>query len=92
MSIEEFAERYGLTMVVRERNVPEGSSLRFYAHFKYAEIKDGRILIGESGNGATPEDAIDDYAKQIELKHLVVDAFGKNRTEMDVPRLIRNVK
>jgi hypothetical protein len=92
ITIDEFADKHDLTMVVHERRKSVGSPDRYWAEFDHSEIGDGCILIGTYGNGATPEEAIDDYAGKIELKHLVINAFGKNRIEIDVPRLIRKEK
>ncbi|MEN6320631.1 MAG: hypothetical protein ABFD82_17985 [Syntrophaceae bacterium] len=92
LTIEDFADKHGLTMVVDERKKPVGDPDRYWAEFDHSEVGDGCILIGTYGNGATPEEAIDDYAGKIELKRLVINAFGENRTEIDVPRLIHKVK
>lgn len=86
-TIGEFAAEFGLTMNVRERRVPIGSRNRFYAHFDDCEVKDGCVLIGEYGNGSTPEEAIADYATKISMKQIVVGAFTNGRKEIDVWRL-----
>lgn len=86
MTIEKFADQHNLEMEVNERNEPEGSPSRYYAHFKHAEVKEGRILCGTYGDGATPKEAITNYAPQISLKLLVIDAYG-DRREIQVPRL-----
>lgn len=90
MTIEDFAEANRLTMEVRERKVPLGSPNRFYARFASSETKeyagDG-ILSGTYGSGATEAEAIADYAKEISLKLLVLDAWKPTRREIEVPRL-----
>jgi len=88
LCIEAFAEQNDLTMETRERKKPIGDPTRFYAQVADAEVKDGRCLVGCYGNGATPEDAIKDYAKEIELKTIVIGAFSPNRKEIEVPRLV----
>jgi hypothetical protein len=88
MKISEFADKHGLVMEVRERKCPVGHPLRFYAIFAHTEVKDGCALISTYGNGDCPEQAIKEYAKEIQFQTLVVDAFGPNRREIMVPRLI----
>ena len=76
-------------MEVNERRVPIGSPARYYALFKSCDVKDGCLLVGSFGNGATPEEAIANYAPKIALRTLVYKAFSKNeRKEMKVPRLV----
>lgn len=83
MTIEEFAEKHDLTMVIKERN----GYCPFCASFKNAEIKEGPILMSESGYGDSTDKAIREYAKKISLKNLVIDAYGQYRKEIQVPRL-----
>ncbi len=85
-TIEAFAEKHDLVMEVRERSCADLN--RFWAAFKRAEVKDGIILAGVYGNGDIEEEAIRDYARKISLQLLVVDAFGKERREIRVPRLL----
>lgn len=87
MTLDEFADKYGLVMSVMERNTPIDDPNRYVAGFKNCEIKKGAILSCSSGWGRTQEDAIRDYAKNIELKLLVVNAMSKERKEIRVPRL-----
>lgn len=86
-TVEEFARDQGLLMVVRERPQPVGSPMRFYACFDRAEVVGDGVLIGTFGNGATAEEAIADYTREIALRTLVVDAYGEKRREINVPRL-----
>ena len=88
MSIEEFAEREGLVMEIRERRVPIGSPARFYASFKSVEVKDGACLRVSCGNGATHAEAIQNYAREIELKPLVFDAMLETRRDFYAPRFV----
>lgn len=82
LSITAFADRYGLVMRVRERERERpGTATRFYASFISVEVKDGPILRGEYGNGATPEEAIQNYADAIRGKLLVQNAYGEGRRE-----------
>ena len=90
VSIDEFADKHSLEMVVSERSHEMPKSMRFYAHFKNCEEKTGQgMLRGTFGNGATPTQAIKAYAQEISGKTLVVDAFTEKRREILVPnRLI----
>lgn len=87
MTIEEFAEFHDLTMEVRERPYPEGDSGRYYAAFNGAHVLAGPFLRGVFGNGATPEEAIKDYARKINLARLVWNPERPDRRELTVPRL-----
>ncbi len=91
MTIEEFADSHHLTMVVRERRLPVGNPSRYYASFEAAEVKGDGVLIGTYGNGSTPEEAIANYANEITLKTLVLDAMNDDRREIPVPRLTEGV-
>lgn len=85
-SLEDFADKHGLTMKVCERENPE-YGMRFYASFQGVEVKDGSILKSEYGNGDDPDSAIRYYAYQISHKYLVKDAYGVNRQEFTAPKL-----
>lgn len=87
MTLQAFAEKHGLTMRVVERENHPDPMMRYYASFKGAETKDGRILCGEHGNGASPALAVVRYAKEISGKLLVIDADKKTRCEIRVPEL-----
>jgi hypothetical protein len=87
MSIQDFADINNLTMLVNERPVPAGSGSRYYARFSNVDVLDGSFLVGESGNGSTPEEAIKKYANQISFKTIVSSATSIKRKEIKVPRL-----
>lgn len=93
MTLNEFAKKYDLEMVVRERDreimsMPHiGHGGRFYAYFKRTEVKDGSILCGSFGNGATPEDAINNYACEISGKRLVKNAYRDDRVDIHPTRI-----
>lgn len=84
MTINEFANMHKLDMHVHERDDP--SLPRYSAKFN-AEVSDGRMLIGEYGNGSIPDEAIADYAKRISGKTLVYGAYTLWRREIKVPTL-----
>lgn len=90
-TIEEFADQHDLVMVVTERAsayVSPNQSDRFYAKFTGGEIKGNGVLSSVFGNGSTPEEAIENYAKHISEKTLVFDARSIRRKEINVPVLI----
>lgn len=87
-TLEEFADFYGFTITVKERRLPIGHSRRFYAYFEHCDILSGVLIIGAFGDGATEEEAISKYAKNISLKRIVYDAYGENRKEIDVWRIL----
>jgi len=80
----DFATRYGLDITVREReHVAPGTVNRFYASFDHCEVScSGHMLISHYGNGATPDEAIADYAKIIRNKLLVIHAYNPARREI----------
>lgn len=87
MTLDEFAAREGLELIVMERRLPIGHPSRFYARFDRCETKGDGVLIGEYGDGATPEDAADEFRQMISLKTLVYSAYTDARREIVVPRL-----
>lgn len=87
MTIEEFADKNELVMEICERRVPEGDANRFYASFESCEVKGNGVLIGVHGDGSTHEEAIRDYACRISLTTIVMNAYAKDRKEIQVPRL-----
>lgn len=78
LTLEEFANKHGLEMVVTERT--NGS---FYASFRRFLVKEGCMRRGVYGDGKTPEEAIKNYAPQIS-QHVIVD----DNREILVPCLI----
>lgn len=86
-TIENFAVTHDLTMQVHERSRNSGPN-KFYAYFESAETKDGCILCGDFGNGHDEQEAIQNYAKEISGKLLVIDAYSEERRrEIRVPIL-----
>ena len=85
VTIEQFAERYDLTMVVREPVSPgcPGLDGKFRAHFKGVEEAVNGFLISSSAWGPTEADAINEYAKRISCKTIRITG-GKR---IDVPEL-----
>lgn len=59
---------------------------RWLAQIERCELKDGSILSGNYGTGKTPDQAIEDYVKQIRGKLIVINATSeKYRKEYVVP-------
>ena len=92
-TIYEFGDRHNLEITINERERRfwwYGEGERFYASFDHSEIKiDGGMLKWEYGNGKTPNDAINNYARVISGKVLVVNAHCPERPliEISVPEL-----
>lgn len=89
MTLEQFADKHDLIMVVTERDLTKAirGAGKFYAYFESAEIKNGGILSSSYGDGDTPEKAMAAYTKEISGKHLVVDAMQRCRRDIQVPKL-----
>ena len=88
ISFEAFAKKHGLVMKVGERSKafwPERKMERYHAEFENAETLDGSVLSSAYGNGNTPEEAIADYAKNLEGKLLVIGAYQAERREIQCP-------
>lgn len=83
--LEEFADKYGLEMVVSERSNPSSESYKFYARFRSVEVSEGYFLIGTHGDGNTPEAAIKDYGERISNKTIVYKSYTAHREEIVVP-------
>jgi hypothetical protein len=65
-------------LVIRARFI--GSDLeRFYAELEHVEVKGNGVLIGMYGNGATPDEAMENYLKKITGQTLVIHASDAER-------------
>lgn len=86
--LENFADRYGLDIVVTERKLPgmkPGDPMRFYATFSpnLYEVA-GVTQTGLMGNGSTQELAVQDLCRDVSGK-LVINL--DNRQKIKVPIL-----
>lgn len=93
VTIQDFAKRRGIWIQIRERRpsvVQElGESFRFYATFKPSVqtkvCPEHPVLCGVTGNGRTPQEALEDLCRSVEGKYLVIDAFSSGRIEFYAP-------
>ena len=96
--LEEFCDQHRLYIEFHKRdgyNVGMNDLPRFYCNLVdeneyHAEVKNGCILSGVSGNGDTETQALDNLATQISGTKIV---FGTHtgRLELDVPTLVKDV-
>jgi len=90
MNIEDFADAHGLEIEIHQRLRKPGAVDRYYAHFRNSYVFDPWIaggIIGEHGNGSTPNSAIADYAMRISGRIILVGYMTDNQREVDVPQL-----
>lgn len=89
ISLREFAKRNKLEMEVIQRTMlPVGHPAKFYARFKSCVVSDPPFLRSAFGNGENREEAIENYAQEIELKTIVVDASQQQNRRIQVPKLV----
>lgn len=74
-----FADIFGLTMIVRERSSVTHGEMRYYANFESFNVVDGGFLVGAYSNGATPDDAMNAYAKRISGQEVSFGIGGRVR-------------
>lgn len=87
-TIEEFADHYGLTMFVRERDDDFDGVWRYCASFREVEAREGSFLASRAGFGPTPEAAIADYARWLSLKPIAINAFQPERIDTKAWRFV----
>jgi len=91
MTLREFMEKYDLVLKIHERtgwyNPNLGENGRFYCTIEKGVLLEGNALFAMIGDGATKQEAVDNYTKIISGKYLVVNASYKNRKEIQVPHL-----
>jgi hypothetical protein len=90
MTLEEFADKYGLTMEVGERSREwcSDDEARFYACFADSYVLEDGALVVVTGNGSTPEAAIADYAVRIAGCRISVGETRADRRYIDVPNVL----
>jgi hypothetical protein len=85
---DDFCDRHGIELVVKERARDRGKLKRWYASTPPGlslETQNGGILTGTYGDGDTPEEAVDDFARNIRGKRLVKNAYKDDRREFCAP-------
>jgi hypothetical protein len=93
MTLEEFQSKHKLTMTVRERSPNDLGSrwrpeLRFFASFNNCNVVEKSCICGVSGDGATEQDAIRNYGKNISEKTIRVDSLINIGKDFKVPVII----
>lgn len=88
MNIYDFADAIEKNIVIIRYNNQDN---RFLAMFERCEVSEGFVLIGEYGTGTNPIQAVNDYAKKLQGRKIVFDAYSDNRIEYDVPKNICSV-
>lgn len=82
MKLNELADVIGVDIVLRRYN---NQDERWTAKFEHAEIGKNGCLISTYGGGVSPQEALDNYVNQIRGELLVLNAYGKDRKEFNVP-------
>lgn len=86
MTLERFADYYGLTMVVRERGADRVRGVsRYYACLAGVELMRDGMLCSAFGDGDTPEEAIGEHVKRIAGSRIAIGAHTAERRNIDVP-------
>lgn len=86
LEITEFEKEIKREVVITERrarNLP-----KYYASFENSEVMSAGMLCGVYGNGATMDEAIQDYCEIISKKEVTFDAYSSSREEIEMPTLI----
>lgn len=86
ISLEEFAENYDLTLVIRKREESD-SNMKYYAFFENCEVSKGEYYSLNHGNGRTPEEAILRYIENISEQHMAERPYTKKYRSITVPNL-----
>lgn len=92
-TIEEFADKHGLKMVIEERSKSDwcraDNFKQFYAHFDGCSLAERGMQIGMFGDGNTHEEAIANYAEEISGKTLIIGCALKGK-RVSVPIILVN--
>lgn len=82
MSFESFCGKHGINLVVHERSKRLKGLKRWYCSAKHlVEISDGVFLYSVSGDGDTPDEAIENYKRRILGQKLKIH----NKVYVDAP-------
>jgi len=88
MTIYEFADVIGHSLVITRY---ANQNNRFSASFEYCDIKQGSMLMGEYGNGKTPQEAINNYKNLIIGKTLVFNAMSKDYRQEYIAPIMQDI-
>lgn len=82
-TFDDFCETHGIELVARQRSKRSqpDESMRWYVSGERLEIMGNGILTSTHGNGATPEEAVSDYAERLAGQRLVLSG----RREFNAP-------
>lgn len=89
ITLEQFADRHELVMLVTDGPANEFRRHRYQARFEAVEVKDRDLLVTVWGSGDTIKEAIADYAAQIAGGQILVqNAYGVRgvRCELVTPK------
>jgi hypothetical protein len=87
MRLEEACDLLGLTVEIHRRRHPPDAHSWWYAYVRHIEIRDGGILRGVYGDGATPNEALESLATRLSGQPLVWAAGTDKRREFTMPQL-----
>jgi hypothetical protein len=93
MKISDFEQECGTTLKIVEISKADRQRWgvkRFCASWRNVEIKDGCMLISESGRGDTPQAAVFDYMKKISGRTIVVNGSANRRRIIKLPEFTVN--
>lgn len=93
MTLGEFQSKHKLRMTIGERSAAAMGSrwrpeLRFFASFDNCNIVENGCICGYSGDGATEEEAIRNYGKNISEKIMRINSLVNIGTDFKVPVII----
>ena len=91
MTLEEFADKYGLVMQIVEQYNAISTEFRFRANFKGVKIKDNvsnKEITCVGGYGRDEETAMKDYGNLISGKILVFNGLGFFRKDISIPKIV----
>jgi hypothetical protein len=62
-----------------------GQAGRWTCQFSGVEVMESGCLTSAFGNGSTPQEAMEDFAKNIKGKRIAIGAFTPRRREFNIP-------
>lgn len=90
VGLEDLEKEHGFKVEIHERgrDLAMFTGWRYFATAKNLEERGDGILIGISGNGNTPEDALRAFCDSIQGRRMVVNGYSDKRSEFDAPHAI----